>query len=135
VIAAVRVLYACDDPNAVERLRRLGVKVEVADFDPPTELLEAAGIPLPDWAAGGGKKPFEVVVQAPAEEFPEVVECRAISYSVEVACETEECVARAASVLARRGASVYRRGMTVYGFGEGDAGKIIPELIGGISHP
>jgi len=130
----VQVLYACDDPNAVERLRQLGVKAEVADFDPPLELLEAAGVHLLDWIVYG-KKRVEVAVQAPAEKFPEVAGCSPISYRVEVACETEECVARAVAVLARRGASVYRRGMAVYGFGEGDVGKIISELIGGTSRP
>lgn len=96
----------------------MGIKVEAADFDPPTELLEAVGISLPDWIAGG-KRRVEVIMQAPAEKLPEVVECRPISYRIEIACETEECAARAAATLARVGAVVYRRGLIVYGFGEG----------------
>jgi len=121
----VEVLYACDDPGTVEKLKSMGLEAEVADFDLPAELLEAVGVSLPEWATGG--KRFEVVVRTQLEKFLEVgsaVKCKPISYRVEVHCADRECAARAISALSKHGASVYVRGNSVYGFGEGDVEKL-----------
>lgn len=135
---SIEILYVCDDEKAVERLKSLGLDVEVSNFDAPTELLEAVGISLPDWLLRKDGNRLEVFVRTPVEKYQAVKaigECVAISYRVEVRCNTEECVARAATVLARAGASVYRRGLVVYGFGEGDLEKIIWELTVSTAHP
>jgi len=130
-VGTVEVLYVCSSRDVVERLKSAGVEAEAADFDLPEELLEAAGVLLPERAAGGR---FEVVVRAPLEKFPEIkrfVNCRPASYRIEVRCATEECIAKVVAVLSKYGSSVYVKEYTVYGFGEGGAKKIVAELTAG----
>ena len=134
----VELLYVCDDEKAVEKLRSLGVDAEVSNFDIPAELLEAVGVVLPEWLSHRGNNRLEVLVRTTAEKYPEVnyVDgCTPTSYKIEVRCDTEECTARVATILARAGASVYRRGMLVYGFGNGGAEKIIRELTADVARP
>jgi len=133
----IELLYFCDDEKAVERLRSLGVEVEVSRFDVPVELLEAVGVSLPEWLSRGSNR-LEVLIRVTAEKYSmlkTVDGCTPASYRVEIQCDTEECAARAATMLARAGASVYRRGMLVYGLGEGDAEKIIRELTADVARP
>lgn len=61
----IELLYFCDDEKAVERLRSLGVEVEVSSFDVPVELLEAVGVSLPEWLFRKGNR-VEVLVRATA---------------------------------------------------------------------
>jgi len=119
--ASIELLYVCDSEKALEELKSLGLDVEVSNFDVPAELLEAVGVSLPEWLSRGSNR-FEVLVRATVEKYSAIRSvngCVPTSYRVNVACETEECAARAAATLARVGATVYRKGLIVYGFGEG----------------